>query len=108
MKTKSKQQILYWGVKVQIENRPNKTAKGMAYTNERRARIKNKSTFYAIILTNNKCTKEARSLAVKGTLDSLMSLNSVSRYNWKRYKAGLKQQKNGKNPFEYLKQLVIN
>lgn len=36
MKTKSKQQILYWGVKPQLDSRPNKLSKGIAFTNERR------------------------------------------------------------------------
>jgi len=106
MKTKSKKQILYWGVKPQIENRPSRLAKGMAYTNERRARIKNKSTFYHAIITNNKCSDISRRLAVRGTTDILAFINSVSRYNWKRYKAGLTQQRKAKNNLEYLKKLI--
>jgi len=107
MKNVSKQKILYWGVKPQIQNRPNKNARGMAFTNERRARIKNKSTFYHAIITDNKCTAECRTLAVKGTLDKLASVNSVSVWNFKRYKKGLPQQRKAKNPFEYLKDLII-
>lgn len=106
MKTKSKQQILYWGVKPQINNRPSKLARGIAFTNERRARINGKSTFYHAIITNNKCKDEIRSLSCKGTLDKLASINSVSRYNFKRYKAGLPQQRKAKNPYEYFKQLI--
>ena len=106
MKTKSKQQILYWGVKAQIESRPSKLAKGIAFTNERRARIKNKSVFYSAILTNNRQSKESRSLSVKGTLDTLASINSVTIYNFKRYRKGLSQQKKAKNKFEYLKELI--
>jgi len=108
MKTKSKQQILYWGVKPQIQNRPNKLSKGMAFTNERRARRNNKSIFYSAIISNNKCSKESRSLSVRGTLDKLASINSVSKYNIKRYKAGLPQQRKAKNSFAYLKELVFS
>ncbi len=106
MKTKSKQQILYWGIKPQIENRPTKNARGMAFTSERRARKNGKSTFYHAIITSNKCTDVARTLSVRGTLDKLASNNSVSKYNFKRYRKGLPQQKKGKNPYAYLKQLV--
>lgn len=106
MKTKSKQQILYWGVKPQLDSRPNKLAKGIAFTNERRARIKNKSVFFSFILSNNNCSKESRSLSVKGTLDKLASINSVNKYNWKRYKLGLPQQRPSKNKFEYLKAFI--
>jgi len=106
MKTKSKEKILYWGVKPQIKNRPSKVARGMAFTNERRARIKNKSTFYHAIITDNKCTADCRTLTVKGTLDKLASTNSVSKWNFKRYKNGLPQQKKAKNSYTYLKELV--
>lgn len=106
MKTKSKQQILYWGVRPQIENRPSKVAKGMAFTNERRARIKNKSIFYHAIITSNKSSRDASRLSVKGTLDTLSSINSVSKYNFRQYKKGLPQQKKSKNPYAYLKQLI--
>ena len=107
MKTTSKQKILYWGVKPQIQSRPSKIAKGMAFTNERRARINGKSTFYHVIITSNKCTAESRTLAVKGTLDKLASINSVSKWNFKQYKKGLPQQKKAINKYAYLKNLIL-
>jgi hypothetical protein len=107
MKTESKNKMLYWGVKVQIQSRPTKNARGMAFTNERRARQEGKSFFYHAILTDRKQTHEARSLSVKGTLDKLASVNSVKIYNVKRYRKGLPQQKAGKNPYSYLKELAV-
>lgn len=107
MKNTSKEKILYWGVKGQIFSRPSKLAQGMAFTNERRARIKGKSIFYHAIITSNKCTPEARTLSVKGTLDKLASVNSISIYNYKRYRKGLPQQKKAKNTYMYLKDLIV-
>lgn len=107
MKTSSKQKILYWGVKPQIQNRPNKNAQGMAFTNERRARIEGKSFFYHSIITSRKQSEESQTLSVRGTLDKLASSNSVSRYNIRRFNKGLPQQKKGKNSYAYLKELVF-
>ena len=107
MKTSSKQKILYWGVKPQIQSRPTKNAKGMAFTNERRARQEGKSFFYHAITTHRKQTDESRRLSVKGTLDILASNNSVTKYNFKRFKKGLPQQKKSVNPYSYLKDLII-
>ena len=107
MKTESKQKILYWGVKPQIQSRPTKNAKGMAFTNERRARQEGKSFFYHAIITHRKQTDEARRLSVRGTLDTLSSFNSVSKYNFKRFKKGLPQQKKSVNPYAYLKYLAF-
>ena len=106
MKKESKQKILYWGVKHQIENRPTKNAKGISFTNERRARQENKSFFYSVILTHRKVSDDTRTLSVRGTLDKLATTNSVKKWNFKRYKQGLPQQRPSKNNFEYLKSLV--
>jgi hypothetical protein len=104
MKKISKLNILSWGVSVQIKNRPSKVAIGMAYTNERRARVKGKSIFYHHIITNNKCSPESRRLAVRGSLDTLNIVNSVSLYNYKRFKNKLPQQKKASN--DYFKKLL--
>ena len=104
MKLASKQKAVYWGVTVQINNRPSKLSKGVAFTNERRARKNGKSTFYHVIITSQRQSNESRTLSVKGTLDKLASINSVSKYNFRRYKKGLPQQKRGANN-GYLKAL---
>lgn len=102
MKKSSKQKIIYWGVMPQIENRPTKNAKGMAFTNERRARQKGKSIFYRTILSNQRITDEARTLSVRGTLDTLAFRNSLTKYNYKRFKSGLPMQKPSDHKKQYL------
>lgn len=102
MKKSSKQKIAYWGIIPQIEKRPSKNAKGMAFTNERRARKKGESIFYRAILSNQRTTDEARTLSVRGTLDILAFRNSVTKYNFKKFRTGLPMQKKG----DYKKQAL--
>ena len=107
MKKTSKHKVNYWGVSIQLNNRPTKNAKGMSFTNERRARSKGKSIFYQVILSRQRTTNDARKLTVRGTIDSLAYRNSVTSYNWRRYKKGLKQQRKGTNSnIEYHKKLA--
>ena len=106
MKKESKQKLLYWGINTQVENRPTKNAKGMSFTNERRARQEGRSFFYQDIITNRKQSSESRSLSVRGTLDKLASQNSVKKWNFSRYRKGLTQQRPFRNSFAYLQKLV--
>ena len=72
MKQKSKDLIKKWCVSSQISSRPTKAAKGMSFTNERRARKTNNSMFYAGFYNSKyKTTDECRTLSVCGTLDKL-------------------------------------
>lgn len=74
-------------VESQLKRRPNKTAKGMAYTNERRARAKGCSFFYAAFVDYSKAdiSDVCRTLSVKGTADKLAAHNSVTKYKMKKW-----------------------
>ena len=79
MKETSKKNIIRYCISSQIDNRPTKNAKGMCYTNERRARQTNNSFLYAGFVDKSKYKQsdESRTLSVKGTLDKLVSLNKL-------------------------------
>lgn len=72
MKQESKDLIKKWCISGQIGSRPTKAAKGMSFTNERRARRTGNSMFYAGFYDSKyKTTDECRTLSVYGTLDRL-------------------------------------
>ena len=87
MKNISKQNIEKFCISSQISNRPNKLAKGIAYTNERRARQTNNSFFYAGFVDRRKYkqTDVCRTLSVRGTTDILHRRNCVKIYKMKQY-----------------------
>lgn len=89
MKQASKKNIERFCITRQIEGRPNKLAKGIAYTNERRARQTNNSFFYAGFVDQRKYkqTDVCRTLSVRGTTDILHRRNSVKIYKMKQYRA---------------------
>ena len=75
MKIKTKIHLESFGISFAINNRPNKTAIGMTYTNERRARATRHSFCIQSFSNSNKykLSKEARTLAIYGTLDKIKS-----------------------------------
>ena len=91
MKTKTKLHIDKLCISSQVANRPTKNAKGMCYTNERRARRTNNSFLYAAFVDKRRYTQtnEARTLSVKGTLDRLACVNSVTKFKFKKYRKSL-------------------
>lgn len=85
MKIISKKNIDKWCISWQIQKRPSKVAKGILYTNERRARKTNNSFLYAGFVDKSKykITNECRSLGVYGTLDSL-TCNKLKKFKIKQ------------------------
>lgn len=87
MKAQRIENINKWCISTQINNRPNKTAKGLTYTNERRARKTNNSFLYAGFKSPKyKQTDICRTLAVKGTADKL-STSTATKLSIRRFKA---------------------
>lgn len=88
MKLKSKKHLETLCISLAMSNRPNKTAIGMSYTNERRARHTRHSFCIAAFVDSNKyrLTDVARTLSVRGTTDKLARMNCVKRYKIKKFR----------------------
>lgn len=72
MKLKSKELIKAYCIGSQIRCRSNKQAKGMTFTNERRARRTGNSFLYAAMKSGTyQITSDCSRLSVYGTLDTL-------------------------------------
>lgn len=94
MKTKSKQNIKDWHISNQIKYRPTKTAKGITYTNERRAKQRGNFSFlYSVILTKLTVSRECQRLSTRGTLDSLSYTNKIKKHKMKLWQKTYKAKK---------------